>query len=331
LKANFEARIEGVNLPANKRIEYGLTYVFGIGLTSAKGILNKLHIDLNKRVKDLSDQEVAQFHRDGVLLIKNFFSKEEIDLILNTAKDDKVLFSKSYGRKDGSGGISKMCVWNHPPDNLYGKVCSSKRVVDASEKLLGEEVYHYHSKIMLKEAKIGGKWEWHQDYGYWYNNGHLTPDMLSVFIALDKAHKDNGCLQVLRGSHKMGRVDHITTGEQAGADMERVNQALKRYELVYCEMEPGDTFFMHSNILHTSAANKSENPRWSLICCYNTKSNDGYKDSHHPHYTPLKKVSDKDILGSGAKGFEEKDPSFMNPNDDTSYVQKNSAEHNKKT
>jgi small subunit ribosomal protein S13 len=58
------ARIEGVNLPANKRIEYGLTYVFGIGLTSAKGILNKLHIDLNKRVKDLSDQEVALIQKE---------------------------------------------------------------------------------------------------------------------------------------------------------------------------------------------------------------------------------------------------------------------------
>ncbi len=36
-------------------------------------------------------------------------------------------------------------------DNLYGMVCRSARVVEATEKLLGEEVYHYHSKIMLKE------------------------------------------------------------------------------------------------------------------------------------------------------------------------------------
>jgi len=280
--------------------------------------------------RPLTDQEVAQFHRDGILLIKNFFSKEEINLVLDTAKDDPVMISKSYGRKDGSGGVSKMCVWNHPPDNLYGMVCRSARVVEATEKLLGEEVYHYHSKIMLKEAHIGGSWNWHQDWGYWYYNGHLFPDMLSVFIALDTASHDNGCLQVLKGSHRMGRIDHSTTGEQAGADMERVNQALKRFELVYCEMSPGDAFFMHSNILHTSAANKSDNPRWSLICCYNTKSNDGYKDSHHPHYTPLKKVPDSMILSTGKKGFAKDDPSFMDPNQDTSYVQKNTAEQNNK-
>ena len=53
------ARIEGVTLPYNKRIEYGLTYVFGNGLKSSQDILNKLKIDFSKRVKDLSNEEVA--------------------------------------------------------------------------------------------------------------------------------------------------------------------------------------------------------------------------------------------------------------------------------
>jgi small subunit ribosomal protein S13 len=52
------ARISGVNLPPRKRIEYGLTYVYGIGLKSAQQILKDLSIDIDKRVKDLSDQEV---------------------------------------------------------------------------------------------------------------------------------------------------------------------------------------------------------------------------------------------------------------------------------
>lgn len=58
------ARIEGVNLPASKRIEYGLTYVFGIGLTSARKILETVGIDFNKRVKDLSDADVAAIQRE---------------------------------------------------------------------------------------------------------------------------------------------------------------------------------------------------------------------------------------------------------------------------
>lgn len=58
------ARIEGVNLPSNKRIEYGLTYVFGIGLHTSQQILQKLHIDINKRVKDLTDAEVAAIEKE---------------------------------------------------------------------------------------------------------------------------------------------------------------------------------------------------------------------------------------------------------------------------
>ncbi len=48
-------------------------------------------------------------------------------------------------------------------------------MVNSAEKLLGGEVYHYHSKMIMKDAKVGGAWAWHQDYGYWYQNGVLFP------------------------------------------------------------------------------------------------------------------------------------------------------------
>ncbi len=58
------ARIEGVVLPNNKRIEYGLTYLFGIGLKLSRDILNKLDINFNTRVKDLTDEEVAAIQKE---------------------------------------------------------------------------------------------------------------------------------------------------------------------------------------------------------------------------------------------------------------------------
>lgn len=58
------ARIEGVNLPGSKRIEYGLTYLFGIGLTASRVILNKLSINFDKRVKDLTNTEVAAIQKE---------------------------------------------------------------------------------------------------------------------------------------------------------------------------------------------------------------------------------------------------------------------------
>ena len=58
------ARIEGVVLPASKRIEYGLPYIFGIGLVRSQDILRKLNINFDKRVKDLTDAEVAAIQKE---------------------------------------------------------------------------------------------------------------------------------------------------------------------------------------------------------------------------------------------------------------------------
>ncbi len=112
-------------------------------------------------------------------------------------------------------------------------------------------------------------------------------------------------MQVLKNSHQMGRIDHVLTGDQAGADMERVREAEKRLELVYVEMDPGDALFFHSNLLHRSDQNRSDNPRWSMICCYNAAANDPYKESHHPRYTPLAKVPDAAILEAGLRRFND--------------------------
>lgn len=57
------ARIEGVNLPREKRIEYALPYIFGIGLKRSRDILTGLHINFDKRVKDLTNEEIAAIQK----------------------------------------------------------------------------------------------------------------------------------------------------------------------------------------------------------------------------------------------------------------------------
>ena len=54
------ARIAGVDLPREKRVEIGLTYVYGIGLSSAVRILNEAGVSLDTRVRDLTDEEVSR-------------------------------------------------------------------------------------------------------------------------------------------------------------------------------------------------------------------------------------------------------------------------------
>lgn len=57
-------RIEGVDLPVNKRVEYGLTYLYGVGPKIARDVLAKLKIDEGKRVRNLTDQEVVAIQKE---------------------------------------------------------------------------------------------------------------------------------------------------------------------------------------------------------------------------------------------------------------------------
>jgi ectoine hydroxylase-related dioxygenase (phytanoyl-CoA dioxygenase family) len=273
-------------------------------------------VALIMNTQPLNEKQVARFRSEGYLICRGWFEKEEMDLLLQTARADRQMLIHNFPVKDAAGRESRLTLWNHPADDIYGMIARCRRVVDAMEQLLGGEVYHYHSKMMLKEPEVGGAWEWHQDYGYWYQNGCLLPDMASCLIAVDRATKENGCLQVLKGSHRMGRIEHGRFGEQTGADPERVREALKRFDLVYFEAGPGDALFFHSNMLHCSAPNLSPNPRWSLICCYNTRENDPYKKHHHPGYTPLAKVDDSMIRKIGARATGPQQDSFLDPADD---------------
>jgi ectoine hydroxylase len=242
-----------------------------------------------------TDHELADYQRDGFYVVRCLFEPDEIDKLLRFAKEDPSFASSLYGRKDAEGNETKLALWNYAGDDLYSMFARSPRVVDRMEQALGGEVYLYHMKMMLKEPRVGGAWEWHQDYGYWYHNGCLLPLMASCLIAVSRANQANGCLQVIRGSHLMGRIDHGKTGDQTGADLERVNVALERMALMHVECEAGDAIFFDSNLLHRSDMNRSEEPRWSLICCYNARRNDPYKESRHPCYTPLAKVENDAI------------------------------------
>jgi len=226
------------------------------------------------------------FKKDGFILKKNLFSEEEINKLKKFINSSSKKEDDARETKTSSGKLS-ITLWNHPSDDLFGKFSTNERIVKPMEEYLDDEIYHYHSKIIWKKPGDGG-FDWHQDYGYWYHNACLYPDMASCFIMLDRATKENGCLKVLKGSHKVGRIGHgISNTPEQTADMERIVELEKRHECIYITAEPGDTLFFHANLLHSSEANKSNDSRRTLIACFNTKSNNPYKESGHASYSPL--------------------------------------------
>lgn len=256
----------------------------------------------------LTPKDIASYQQDGYLIVRGFFNKEEVSKLYSVAIEDRAMRQNSIDLNDKQGMKTKLALWFTPGNDIYGLLTKSERMVGAVDKLLDgtTPVCHYHSKLMQKEPKVGGAWEWHQDYGYWYKKEFLFPDqMISAMVAITEASKENGCLQVIKGSHRMGRVEHGVAGEQTGASQRYVDLALKTMTLVYVELQPGDTLFFHSNILHRSAANLSDKSRWSLISAYSRQLNVPYNEQSASSTVPLDIVPDESLLQTNANGLTE--------------------------
>jgi ectoine hydroxylase-related dioxygenase (phytanoyl-CoA dioxygenase family) len=242
----------------------------------------------------MTSKEAAAYARDGYILRPGLLSREEVERFRDTARAQLERESRegavmTKGDREGKTTLLKM--WSKAEDDQYGLLARDERLVDLAEDTVGKPVYLYSHKMTMKQPQEGGAWEWHQDFGYWYNYGCLAPEMMSIYVALDKSTRQNGCLQLLKGSHKLGRLDHIRENGQTNVEPEHLEAALKRFPHEYAEMEAGDALVFDGNLLHRSDANRSDTYRWGYICSYNAVENAPFKRvREYGNYEPLEKV-----------------------------------------
>ncbi len=244
----------------------------------------------------LTPQQVEAFDRDGFILVENVFTPQETEILMEHSGGDDRINNHKFDMPDVEGRSSKLALWTNVQDDVWGAVTCNPRIVVGARQLLREDIYHWHSKVMLKEPRTGGAWEWHQDYGYWYHDGCLYPRMISCLIALNPTNRENGCLKVLVGSHLLGRLDHGSRGKQTGTDPERIEYVESILPVKYVEAPAGSALFFHCNTLHASEANESDKPRISYICCYNALSNVPYGGKGHGKPEPIQLAEDDAIL-----------------------------------
>ena len=241
----------------------------------------------------LSDAEIARFHADGFLVRKNFFAIDEIAPLIDACHADPDVDGAVSALSDSRGQPQEVATWTRLGNDLCGVFPRVARMVEAAESLLNLPVYHWHSKLSMKRPGSSGSWDWHQDFGYWYGEGTLYPDFVTVTVALDRIDRDNGCLKLVKGSQRCGRIDIKQFGEASGTDPERLNWIFERHETVECTMEPGDVVMFHSNTLHASGPNVSDRPRTLIHCTYNAIDNAPLAAGQERHaYQPLVKLTD---------------------------------------
>jgi len=211
-----------------------------VALFTAAGLMLR-HLALLRRRRALK----RAFDKDGFVVVRGLLSRAEVARCERSIGADGGIAKHAFGRDDGLGRKTRLALWNHPGDDVLGMVARVPRVRGTMELLLGGSVYHYHSKLMMKDARTGGAHLWHQDYGYWSNNGCPFPRMGTCFITLDRMDAENAGLRVIRGSHEMGLIPHRVGGAQAEVDPTRLRYAQDLLETVQLVMEPGDAVFFH--------------------------------------------------------------------------------------
>ena len=234
---------------------------------------------------------LKHFHEKGYALLGPLFDEQEVELlksiILNCDEmNERFKLVKEKLQKGEYPSFDTIYVMNDVfSDNIFALACRKPPIIDFISEAFNDDAYLYHSKVPLKYPQMAG-FKYHQDYYYWYTMGCLKPNMATCFIAIDKADTSNGCLKVIPGSHKCGRIDHVLHNgfSDSECDPVRVELLKERYGEVNLELNPGEVAIFHCNLLHSSDTNLSDNSRLALLGCFNTRNNSPFIETEHPSY-----------------------------------------------
>jgi len=197
----------------------------------------------------LSAEERAQYDRDGFLICPPVFGSAEMDRIRDSF--DRVLATEGYA--------GAPTAHRHLDSRVVHDLVAHPAIVDRIASLLGPDLLLWHTRFFDKSPGDGPV-PWHQDMAFWPLD---PPVCISVWIAIDRADRGNGCLEVVPGSHRTP-IAHIKS-EGTGRFGQKLDPALfEAPEAVPVELEPGGFVLFDRWLAHGSAANQSDRRRLGL-------------------------------------------------------------------
>jgi phytanoyl-CoA hydroxylase len=209
----------------------------------------------------LGDSLTKVFEKDGYLVLNNLFAQEEVNVlkteikkILEEVKQEKGNEATTNGVYVGLSARSEMCK----------RYAADKRIVDGLKQVMGENIRFLSDKVVFKNADNDFGSPWHQDWPYWKGDHKF-----SVWIALDDATPENGCLKVIPGSHLKEFVAHTGVAKDGiGFDHRFREEDIDESEAISLSVEAGAAVFFHDLLIHSSHRNSSGKDRWALINTY---------------------------------------------------------------
>ena len=218
----------------------------------------------------VADTEVGrQFAEDGYHLAKGVFDAEEVaeleadfDRIVAqiSSKDESVnaMWSGPEMKRLGTEGLVVIHTHNvQQYSAAWLRAMMNPKYLDAVSAILGPDVVLHHSKLFQKPPEKGAPFPMHQDWSYFPS---IHDSMIAGVVHVSRATDEMGCLRVVPGSHKVGRI--------AGSGGQGENEFLLKHPLekaTPCPAEPGDVLFFHYLTLHGSMPNRSQDVRKTVL------------------------------------------------------------------
>jgi len=201
---------------------------------------------------------VENYEREGFLVLPEVIPQAEIDQLRRVLENPRIV--SAMHEIGPVGQLFEM----HRFDRVFLELAADPRVVRVAQAILGPDIQLQHCKLTYKSGQVGtGNIHWHQDLPF---VPHSTTNLLSVFIYVDDATPDNGCMTVVTGSHREGMRTHFRGAEFTGQCEEPEAYAdVSRHRHV--EVRAGGLSVHHALTLHASSPSTSRAPR-RLICFF---------------------------------------------------------------
>ena len=218
----------------------------------------------------LTQEQIAQFDRDGSLFFPGLFTPEEIQVLIDEVPRLYAQHRPENVREKGSEAVRTNFA-AHMYSKPFARLARHPRMVESVMQIFGEPVYMHQFKINGKMAFDGDLWQWHQDYGTWQADDLMpAARAMNVAIFLDEVNEFNGPLMFIPGSHKLGVLDaehdvSTTSYPLWTINHDTIRKLVARGGLVAPKGPVGSMILFHGCLVHASTANLSP---WNRVSVY---------------------------------------------------------------
>jgi len=226
----------------------------------------------------LTEHEAAEYRDRGYFLYKKPLFSEQKMARLNAIFEEHLA---EKGKK-----LSDELDTPHWRDPRLLEFLLSEEVLDLVEPIIGPNIVLWSSHFICKDPFIGRATPWHEDSAYWKGRMDKYDSIVTVWLALDRSNRENGCMRVIPGSHSNGGFSEYEAVDRSeNLFPTRIKSSdINESSAVYFELEPGECSLHDSRIIHGATPNKSPYRRCGYTMRYfsaDTKvipeANEGFK------------------------------------------------------